>query len=176
MTTTERLQELNDLRAKRLISRKEYYQLRYETVGSARTFNARTGKVIKVTAGVLFGLFAVVIIIGLMIPSTACDKDWRRCSDNSELANSVNQDFQDATVPCKMAAEKSARYGAPKIPWNGFHSFLTGNDYVKTGRIVRIDKNSEFQNGFGAWEHVDIVCTYDLVAKKVVSVSIERKD
>jgi hypothetical protein len=36
------------------------------------------------------------------------------------------------------------------------------------------ENNAQFQNAFGAWEHVRVVCEYDLKAEQVISVDIGK--
>ena len=53
-----------------------------------------------------------------------------------------------------------------------FGTFLKGNDYVKTGRVVVIEPDARFQNGFGAMARSRVECTYDLNTDKVLRVQL----
>jgi transposase-like protein len=50
--------------------------------------------------------------------------------------------------------------------------FPHGDDYVKTGKAVLIEKDAQFQNAFGAMAHSTVMCTYDLNQKKVVDIIV----
>lgn len=103
-----------------------------------------------------------------------CKSDWKLCADNADLMNNFNG-VSRVTVECKIAAQKLAKYGEPKFPWLSFGTFLTGNAYVKTGIVTAIEKEAQFQNGFGAWANSSVVCKYDLNSGKIVDVVISQK-
>jgi len=104
----------------------------------------------------------------------ACRNDWSKCADNGEIVNKYS-DWSMVQVRCKIAADNQARYGDPQWPSGYFGTYLRGNDYVKTGVAVAIEPDARFQNGFGAMVHSEVICKYDLRAKKVVDVSIAPK-
>jgi hypothetical protein len=107
------------------------------------------------------------------VPS--CETDWMRCANNSDLVNIYlkNYSAQDA---CKAEAIERARYGDPKFPsLYYFGTFYTGDEYPKTGIAILIEKDAQYQNGFGAMAHSQVTCTYDLRAKRVVSVDISPR-
>lgn len=122
------------------------------------------------------GIFIVLCVafVGLVImlmvapPSPeppekiACNKDWHDCADNEALAAAINVTYMHARTGCKMAAESQAKYGTPQWPWFAFHAFLPGDDYIKTGKAVLIEHDAQFQNAFGAMQHVRVICTYDM--------------
>jgi hypothetical protein len=105
----------------------------------------------------------------------SCEKDWTLCKDNSDLVNNFGAYYlvQD---DCKEAANKRAKYGTPIWPgfWSGgaFGRFQRGTDYVTTGTVLAIEKDAQFQNGFGAMVHSTVYCKYDLKTKTVVNVDI----
>jgi peptidoglycan hydrolase-like protein with peptidoglycan-binding domain/uncharacterized protein YecT (DUF1311 family) len=104
----------------------------------------------------------------------ACKKDFTRCSDNTDFMNNSDA-LIPAQVACKQAAETKSKFGDPKWPWLSFSNYSEGNE-IKTGRLLIGENNAQFQNAFGAWEHVRVVCEYDLKAEQVISVDIIPKD
>jgi hypothetical protein len=104
----------------------------------------------------------------------ACKKDFTRCTDNTDFINNSNA-LITAQVACKQAAEAKSKFGDPKWPWLSFSNYSAGNE-VKTGRLLIGENNAQFQNAFGAWEHVRVVCEYDLKAEQVISVDIIPKE
>jgi hypothetical protein len=101
-----------------------------------------------------------------------CKADWKKCVDNADMANNYRSWYK-AQADCKIAAEKLARYGDPKWPWFAFGSFLKGDGYAKTGHAVLIEPDAQFQNGFGAMQHVRVNCEYDLTNEKVLSAEAQ---
>jgi hypothetical protein len=105
--------------------------------------------------------------------AATCVADWSKCTDNSEMANNY-KGWTHAHYECKRAAEEQAKYGDPKWPWLAFGTFYKGDDYVKTGIGRLVEPKAQFQNGFGAWARVEVVCSYDLRADKVQRVLINE--
>jgi hypothetical protein len=60
----------------------------------------------------------------------------------------------------------------PTSAWFPFGRFYTGDNYLKTGIVVLIERDAQFSNGFGAMVHSTVTCTYDLNRKKVVNATI----
>lgn len=103
-------------------------------------------------------------------PQNGCKTDWSKCADNADMMNNYGGMF-DARFSCKSAAAELAKYGTPEFPWLYFFtSYKPGNDYVTSGVAVLSEKGAKFQNGFGAMAHVQLVCEYDLLQKKVTNV------
>jgi hypothetical protein len=101
----------------------------------------------------------------------ACRNDWAKCADNGEIVNKYSH-WSMVQVDCKIAATNQAKYGDPQWPSLYFDTYLRGEDYVKTGIAIAIERDARFQNGFGAMVHSEVICKYDLRAKKVIDVSI----
>lgn len=80
--------------------------------------------------------------------------------------------WRDVQWQCRQAAEKRARY-ATEWSWTPFKTFSRGDDYPKTGRVVAIDSDVKFQNGFGAMERVRLTCLHDLRSGETVRIDIE---
>ena len=104
-------------------------------------------------------------------PPPTCRTDWHLCSDNSDLVNHYRE-ISKAQVKCKIEAEDRAKFGTPEWPWLYFSSFQPGDSGKMAGKITLIEDDAKFQNGFGAMARSRVICTYDLNALKVVSVSI----
>jgi hypothetical protein len=105
---------------------------------------------------------------------TGCKVVWSKCVDNADLANNYSG-WTRVKADCKLEADKLARYGDPKWPWGSFESFYVGDNYAKKGIAYAIEREAQFQNGYGAWARVEVVCQYDLNAKKVTNVSINQR-
>lgn len=73
---------------------------------------------------------------------------------------------------CKMEAQKLAKYGEPKFPFLPFSSFYKGEGYRKSGIVFLIERDAQFQNGFGAMVHSTVTCRYDLDRRQVLEVNI----
>jgi hypothetical protein len=107
-------------------------------------------------------------------PADPCNSDWSKCADNSQMANNFKE-WSRGKVACKYAANEKARYGTPVWPWLAFSSFYPGTNYVTSGIAVLIERDAQFQNGFGAMVHSRVECTYDLRAEKVTDVIISER-
>lgn len=99
-----------------------------------------------------------------------CRADWHHCGDNAQIANFWSG-WSHVKSQCKEAANTAAKYGAPKWPWFAFGSFYTGTSYL-TGNATVIEPDAQFQNTFGANEHVHVICSYDLNLDTVTDVSV----
>jgi hypothetical protein len=130
--------------------------------------------------GGVAGLMLIGIIVLIVIGSRqdadnkanpSCKSDWRLCSDNADLINNFG-DITRGQSYCKIEAEKLAKYGTPKFPWLAFSTFHKGSDYVKTGIAVLLEKDAQFQNGFGAMVHSTVTCRYDLNRQEVLDASV----
>jgi hypothetical protein len=137
--------------------------------------------------GRLIGAVFIIIVIiaafrggssgtgGSTATASPCKSDWTRCIDNSDLVNNYLEDHS-AQNDCKSEAVKRARYGDPKFPWlYYFDTFYKGDQYPKTGIAILIEKDAQYQNGFGAMVHSEVTCTYDLRAKRVLNIEISPR-
>jgi hypothetical protein len=124
----------------------------------------------------IFGFVALFIGIALLAPERPmqpCEADWRKCSVNSDIVNQFSG-MTTARVACRMAADKLARFGDPQWPTLYFHSYIPGGDGPETGRIILIEPDARFQNGFGAMAHTRVACHYDLRDERVLDVQISN--
>lgn len=101
-----------------------------------------------------------------------CKSNWHLCSDNADLVNNYTG-ISLGQIRCEAEAKEQARYGEPKFPsFEAFGTFYRGDDYVKNGMVTLVEKEAQFQNGFGAMVHSTVICKYDLNAEKVIDVNI----
>jgi DNA-directed RNA polymerase subunit RPC12/RpoP len=100
-----------------------------------------------------------------------CKSDWHLCFDNADIVNNY-EGISMGQVSCKMEAQKLAKYGEPKFPFLSFSTFYRGDSYRKDGIVSLIEKDAQFQNGFGAMVHSTVICRYDLARQKVLDVNI----
>jgi hypothetical protein len=125
--------------------------------------------------GVLIVIVVALVAVGSVNSpnktAPSCVSDWTKCSDNADLVNNY-KDWRDAKYACKMQANEQAKYGTPVWSWSPFGTYYRGNEYVTSGEAVAIEPDAQFQNGFGAMVHSQVTCTYDLRAKRVISVDI----
>jgi hypothetical protein len=104
-------------------------------------------------------------------PPATCATEYTACKDNGDLVNNYGK-ISDAQVACKVATDENVKYGNPDWPWLPFGSYVPGNTYAKAGVVRLAEKGVQIQNGFGAMVHSQVVCDYDLKAKKVVMLNI----
>jgi hypothetical protein len=105
----------------------------------------------------------------------SCSSNWSKCGDNADLVNNWSG-ISSAQVSCQSEAENRAQYGTPKWPWLSFSSFYPGTNYVPAGKVILIEPDAQFQNGFSALVHSKVWCLYDLRAKTVTDVAVAAND
>lgn len=81
----------------------------------------------------------------------------------------------DATVACKPAIEKRAKYQAE---WtDGFltpaFSRIAWVDQ-KAGQVAYIGDKIKFQNGFGAWTFMTYRCAFDPATKRILDIDMSE--
>lgn len=76
---------------------------------------------------------------------------------------------------CEAKAEDDARFGAPQWPSLAFSHFVKGADAPTTGVITITEPTASFQNQFGAYQRAQVICDYDLAAKKVKTLAVLPK-
>lgn len=139
----------------------------------------------RVRVWLTFGLVAMTagIMSGCSVDETSphgpCKLDWKKCADNAEIMNEAPGPAIHAQVACKMAANRLAKFGTPEWPsWPSpvFSTFNAGDSALKTGILILVEKDAKFSNGFGAMAHVEVRCTYDMNADRVVDVTVNEAD
>jgi hypothetical protein len=78
-------------------------------------------------------------------------------------------DAAGAQAECQASANKQAKYAEAKWQWLIFKTHDSGKD----GVMMLTEKNAQFQNGFGAWKHVSILCGYNLKTGRALAVITE---
>jgi hypothetical protein len=105
----------------------------------------------------LIGIVGLIAIGGYEDASNkanpTCKSDWRLCTDNADLVNNY-KGVISAQTDCQYESKKLAKYGEPKFPFLAFSTFYTGDAYIKSGMAIFVEKDAQFQNGFGAMAHV----------------------
>lgn len=135
------------------------------------------GGIVLIFFLVLASIFILVAVFGdsgsnkTTAQGNTCASDWMKCSDNAELVNNYSKWF-DVRYSCERQATKQAKYGTPKWPSHSFGSFYPGTNYISTGMAVAVEKDAQFQNGFGAMVHSTIICKYNLRSKTVTDVMV----
>jgi hypothetical protein len=80
---------------------------------------------------------------------------------------------------CEMAAEAAAKYGTPTLRKNwlypSFGKYYDGDHYVKTGVVIEVEPNAQYQNAFGAMANSTVTCSYDLHQGKVIGLEVTPK-
>lgn len=108
-----------------------------------------------------------------------CHTSWKDCKDNEELANHNDHEYFRARFDCREAANKMAKYGTPD--WGEgwfqfpFTSYLPGDSAAETGKMILLENNAKFSNGFGAMAHVRVICVYNFNTKSVEDVEIPEQ-
>ena len=130
----------------------------------------------KLASFVCVCLILLVVLAHNKEPTTptkpSCKSDWRRCIDNTELVNNF-EGIWGIKYDCRDQANKLAKYGDPKWPSYGyFGSYFANEHFLPSKRITLIEKDAQYQNGFGAFRHVGVRCVYDLEGGRVVSVNL----
>ena len=112
------------------------------------------------------------VTTGPLQSSSLCADNYKACSDNAAVINNY-RGIGDAQFACKTAVDDHVKYGSPDWSWlYQFGKFYGGDDFVKTGIIRIIDDTVKIQNMYGAMEHSQVECEYDLNSKKVLQISI----
>ncbi len=101
----------------------------------------------------------------------SCKTDWKRCKDNSDLANNYSE-YTDARTSCEIAANTKAKFGDPEWSWVPFGKFIPGNSIINLHNILMIDDSVKFQNEYGAMAHVSVNCLYNFETKKVETLDL----
>ncbi len=126
--------------------------------------------------GLVVGGGAYVFSDHTTTPETPCHSDWKKCTDNEDMANHYFG-WTTAGSRCARATEKQSRYGDPEWPfWIKFGRFHGGKNYISSGVATLIETGAKVPNQYGAKEHSRVVCEYDLQSEKVISVDISPSD
>lgn len=94
-------------------------------------------------------------------PLKYCKTDWTACLNTEMLVNNY-QEYDSIAIRCENATKRIAKWDIDFGRYNSFRSFYNSETDIKEGRIRLIDNDVKFQNGFGAWRRVPVICYYDL--------------
>jgi hypothetical protein len=145
----------------------------------------RTLKMVLTVAGAVSAVVLITYGAAVSHPKAAgphtpdraesCSANWKNCADNSDLANNYSHYF-DAQYACKKAAENAAKYGNVEWPsYSYFGTFLKGDDYPKTGKVILIEKDAGLKNVFNATVRSRVTCQYDFNEKKAIVVDVSDR-
>jgi hypothetical protein len=101
----------------------------------------------------------------------SCASDWKLCADNADLMQNYSNMIR-VRSRCRTEANTHAKFGDPKWSSGVFGRYRKGSDYISTGRVTMGEDDVQFQNAFGAWQHMKAICIYDLNSDKVDSVEL----
>jgi hypothetical protein len=104
---------------------------------------------------------------------TGCRTDYLECSDLKQALDE-NDEILSASTTCQMRAEDRAKYGETEFPWTPFGSAKVDGSNLRQGRIVLVEHDAQFQNGFGAMQNVTVECHYDLISDRVTALDIRE--
>lgn len=105
----------------------------------------------------------------------ACKENYRKCKNNTDVADINISVHIDGKSACKAAAEKAAQWD---VDWGGwlepnFGSYITGTSARDEGYVTLIDEVAKYQNGFGAWRRATTRCMYMVDEKQALIVSVD---
>jgi len=100
-----------------------------------------------------------------------CKTNWKLCKDIDDLS-AHNTNLLSPQYMCRERANSLAKYGEPKWSTIYFANRNARADFKTTGVVTLTDTDAQFQNQFGAYAHVMVVCTYDLNAQEVRDLKI----
>lgn len=104
----------------------------------------------------------------------ACRKDYKACTSQEQLVD-IYSGLTDARTSCKRAARQLARYGDVDLPFDAFGSYFPYEKSIQSGKISLLEDGARYQNGFGAMQHVQLKCYYDLDAREIIELSGSAK-
>lgn len=102
----------------------------------------------------------------------SCKNNWMYCQDNEDMVENYFPLYK-AQSACEWETKKLANFGSPQFNWGAFGGYAKGDDYKKLGKVLLIDDDVKFQNGFGAYQRTKIYCVYNLRTSKVESVTTQ---
>lgn len=108
--------------------------------------------------------------VELIKQQDACGEDWQKCRDNEQLVNHYDN-YDDVRSACKTSAEKMNVFGDIDWPLVPFGVYYTGKSYIETGIVLLSETEAKVPNAFGTPVKRPMECTYDLKAKKVLSLN-----
>jgi len=107
--------------------------------------------------------------------SPTCKTDWKLCKDNFDVLLNYQYGMSSPKAYCYDAAMRSAKFGDPKLP-RKFAAFdkLALEQPEQLGMVRLLEDDAQFQNGFGAYAHVQVVCDYDFATHGVANIKVNQ--
>lgn len=107
------------------------------------------------------------VVIGMAAVSWPRDGQERR----ARPSNKAEAYLDDARFPCREAIESLARFD---IRFANFDSPMPESARMLDGKAEFYGDDLEAQNGFGAWQKMTYVCTYDPVTQVATAIVVPR--
>jgi hypothetical protein len=104
-----------------------------------------------------------------------CKSDWKLCKSNLEVILTYKYGHSWPQHQCLEAAKRSAKFGTPVFPdwWKAFDK-LALQQPAELGTVRLLEDDAQYQNGFGAMAHVQVVCDYSFASDNVVNIQINN--
>lgn len=102
-------------------------------------------------------------------PLKYCKTDWSACTTTEMLIENYSEVSQ-IQKKCEKATGMLAKWDYQFTYTPAYSSYYNSPSDLKEGKLRLIDDDVKFQNGFGAWRRISVVCYYDLKAKNAYLV------
>jgi hypothetical protein len=102
----------------------------------------------------------------------SCKTDYTMCQDNADMINNYGKMYY-AKAACKIAVNKSARFGEPDWSWVPFGKFYPGNEYPRTGVVKIADDDVKIRNAFNTPVRSMVVCQYSFPTQQATILRAE---
>jgi hypothetical protein len=102
-------------------------------------------------------------------PLEYCKSEWIACSTTEMLMNNYSGVSQ-IQEQCEKATGMLAKWDYQFTYSPPYTSFYDSASDLKDGKLRLVDDDVKFQNGFGAWRRISVVCYYDLKTKNAYLV------
>jgi hypothetical protein len=146
------------------------------------------GKPVKKTSPAASGCLVVIIVIVVLAVIGQCSGN---SSKESKPASAVNVNLNDAkaldekydtaaVVHCASEADDYLRAASKfSFKWDEIGTFEAKFDKFRTqvsapGVLTMVSNKASLQNGFGAYQRVELLCKYDTQTEKVLEYSIRQ--
>lgn len=123
--------------------------------------------------GMIFGVVKCTQAITPEPPAQVkeCRANFTKCLDNQQFVKE-SPIWMMVKSECQRVADARAKYGSPIWPWQPFETYRTGKSYVATGKVIAIEPDAQFENGFGGKVHSTVTCTYDVWSRSVTDLQV----
>ena len=90
-----------------------------------------------------------------------CKSDWTACATTEMLIENYSG-ISQIRSKCERATGMVAKWDYQFVYSPAYTSYYNSESDLKEGKLRLIDNDVKFQNGFGAWRKLAVVCYYDL--------------